>query len=532
MQHPVGWLGTPFLITMLLKCIVSRPALLLILSLFSSFSVFASDCCIEGIYYNLNTADKTASVTSSSTNRYSGDVVIPEAITYEETVYTVTLIDKFAFLLCSKLTSVTIPHTVTSIGKDALSGCSGLTSVTVDKNNSIYDSRDNCNAIIVTSTNKLIIGCNNSTIPNSVTSIGSYAFDGCSGLTSVSIPSTVTSIESYAFNGCSGLTSMAVDKSNRIYDSRDNCNAIIETSTGNLIFGCKNTTIPNTVSSIGESAFRGCSGLTSVAIPNTVTSIGNYAFCNCSGLTSMVIPNSVTSIGDLSFYGCSGLTSVAISNSATSIGNSAFERCSWLTSVAIPNSVTSIGKGAFRDCSRLLSVIIPNSVTSIGSSAFSGCSRLTSVAIPSSATSIESSTFFQCSRLNSVVIPNSVTSIGSNAFHGCYALTKLISQAVEPPACGDGAFKYVDTTTCNLLVPEESINKYSIADQWREFMYISEYDGVDDVSVDTLDAVYEVYNLQGVRVGSGMREAEVTADVLPHGVYILVSPQGRKKLKI
>ena len=131
-----------------------------------------------------------------------------------------------------------------------------------------------------------------------------------------------------------------------------------------------------------------------------------------------------------------------------------------------------------------------------------------------------------------MTIGNSVTSIGYDAFYGSSGLTKLVSLAVEPPTCGIGAFEYVDKTTCQLLVPEESINKYKTADQWKEFLNILGYNGVDDVSVDSQNAVYEVYNLQGVRVGGGMREEEVTADVLPHGVYILVSPQSRKKLKI
>ena len=384
------------------------------------------------------------------------------------------------------MTSVTIPNSITSIGKYAFSRCYGLTSLVVDKNNGTYDSRNNCNAIIETSTNNLIVGCKNTTIPNSVTSIGSWAFTGCSGLTSVIIPNSVTSIGEYAFYNCSGLTSVTVDKNNETYDSRNNCNAIIETSMNNLVVGCKNTTIPNSVTFIGNNAFGGCSGLTSVTIPNSVYSIGVSAFADCSGLTSIVIPNSVTSIGSSAFSGCSGLTSVTIPNSVTFIGNNAFRGCSGLTSVSIPNSVTSIDDCAFSSCSGLTSVTIGNSVTSIGKYAFCYCSRL----------------------------------------------TKLVSLAVEPPTCGIGAFEYVDKTTCQLLVPEESINKYKTADQWKEFLNILGYDGVDDVSVDTPDALYEVYNLQGVRVGGGMREAEVTADVLPHGVYILVSPQNRKKLKI
>ena len=195
-------------------------------------------------------------------------------------------------------------------------------------------------------------------------------------------------------------------------------------------------------------------------------------------------------------------------------------------------SVTSIGDGAFANHSGLTSVTIPNSVTSIGNYAFFNCSGLTSVTIPNSVTTIGDSAFNGCSGLSSVTIGNSVTSIGDSAFKDCSGLTKLVSLAVEPPICGRGAFEKVDKTTCQLIVPQESINKYKTADQWKEFLNILGYNGVDDVSVDTPDALYEVYNLQGVRVGGGMREAEVTADVLPHGVYILVSPQNRKKLKI
>ncbi len=239
------------------------------------------------------------------------------------------------------------------------------------------------------------------------------------------------------------------------------------TSIGNSAFyqcyGLTSVTIPNSVTSIGNSAFYRCYGLTSVTIPNSVTSIGNYAFFGCSGLTSVTIPNSVTSIGSSAFQSCSGLTSVTIPNSVTSIGDGAFQSCSGLTSVTIPNSVTSIGDEAFRFCSGLTSVhitdieswckisfvgdtsnplcyahhlfmdgseitqlVIPNGVTSIGNNAFCGCSGLTSVTIPNSVTSIGVRAFQKCSGLISVTIPNSVTDIGNYSLANCSKLETII----------------------------------------------------------------------------------------------------------
>ncbi len=284
----------------------------------------------------------------------------------------VTSIGDWAFFGC-ELTSVTIPNSVTSIGEHAFSECNGLTSILVAEDNSVYDSRENCNAIIETTTNTLITGCNKTIIPNSVTSIGKSAFYGCHGftsitipnsvtsigdgafgrcsrLTSVTIPNSVTSIGECAFSKCNGLTSILVAEDNSVYDSRENCNAIIKTATNALIQGCKNTIIPNSVTSIGIGAFYGCHGFTSITIPNSVTSIGDGAFGLCTGLTEIAIPNSVTSIGDAAFSNCGGLTEVTIGNSVTSIGDWAFSNCGGLTKVTIGNSVTSIGDLAFYDC--------------------------------------------------------------------------------------------------------------------------------------------------------------------------------------
>ena len=303
----------------------------------------AHDFEVDGIYYNKYDGNNTATVTYKGdnyyafANEYSGAVSIPSEVTYEGTTYSVTSIVNYAFLDCSGLTSVVIPNSVNSIGDEAFSGCRGLTSVEIPNS-------------ITSIGSHAFYGCSGLTsvvIPNSITSIGRNAFYECSGLTSVVIPNSVNSIGDNAFDRCSGLESITVESGNTVYDSRDNCNALIETATNTLLSGCKNTIIPNSVTTISNYAFSGCTGLTSVVIPNSVNSIGNYAFYECSGLTSVEIPNSVNSIGDYTFWGCRSLTSVVIPNSVTSIGFVAFCGCNNLKIVFYNATNSTCGGYAF-----------------------------------------------------------------------------------------------------------------------------------------------------------------------------------------
>ena len=439
----------------------------------------------------------------------------------------VTNIGTYAFYNCSGLTSITIPDSVTGIGTYAFRGCSGLTSIyyaghvaswcgisglgnLMSSSRTLYIGGKKVEGELIIPDSVTSIGdyafrdctgLTSITIPDSVTSIGISAVEGCSGLTSITIPNSVTSIGDRAFNGCSGLTDITVAMSNTKYYSAGNC--LIETVTKTLIFGCKTSVIPTdgSVMSIGISAFEGCTGLTSITIPDSVTTIGWYAFNGCTGLTSVTIPNSVTSIGYSAFNGCSSLESITIpfvgakagvtsgdtyqyplgyifgtssyaggvateqfyyeiysntSKSATyyipsslksvtvsggNILNGVFRDCSMLTSIIIPDSVTIIGESAFSGCTGLTSIIIPGGVTSIGNYVFNRCTGLTSITIPDSVTSIGDYAFYNCSGLTSITITDSVTSIDNSAFEYCSGLTSVtIGNGVT--SIGDDAFCY------------------------------------------------------------------------------------------
>ena len=403
-------------------------------------------------------------------------------------------IENWAFSECNGLTDVTIPDSVTSIGDSAFNWCKGLTSVRIgkgltsigaaafslcDKLTSVYitDLSAWCNISFESSNANPLSGnlyLNNVlitdlVIPDDVTSIGNYAFSGCSNLTSVTIPDSVTSIGDYAFAGCKGLTSITIlDHVTRIGDSAfRNCFGLTsitvpfvgEKADGSgvthfgYMFGrsynsydipksLKEVIIVGNNINIADDAFFGCDGLTNITIGDGVERIGSSAFEECDSLERINIPfigekadgNGATHFGyifgansysDNTKYVPKSLKEVNINDGVTSIGDSAFYGCSGLTSVTIPDSVTSIGDSAFYGCSGLTSVTIPDSVTSIKESTFSGCNRLTSITIPDNVISIGNSAFSGCSGLTSITIPNSVMSIGNSAFRGCRSLSDV-----------------------------------------------------------------------------------------------------------
>ena len=444
-----------------------KKQLLLIVMFLLPMLTWAEKVEIDGIYYNLINA--TAEVTSHPT-KYTGNVVIPESVTYDNVNYSVKSIEGNAFYNCKDLTSVTIPNSITIIREGAFSSCDNLTAVYItdiaawceitflsNESNPLYYANHlylngvEIKDLTIPSSVKSIrnytfygfSGLNMVTIPNGVTSIGYQAFAGCASLTSVTIPSSVTIIRWCAFGGCTSLASITIPNSvTTIEESAFSCTGLIS------------VTIPNSVTSIGELAFASCSNLTSITIANSVTSIGWGAFQNCSNLTSIIMSNSVMSIENQTFSGCSSLTSITIPNNVISIGKNAFSSCSSLTSVTIPNSVISIGERAFYQCYGLASITIPNSVTTIeerafsssgltavtipnsveniGKYAFSSCSSLTSATISNGVKSIENGAFSGCSGLTSITIPNSVTSIGDGVFYRCSSLTSVtIGNGIE-----------------------------------------------------------------------------------------------------
>ena len=446
----------------------------------------ADDVEINGIYYTLDAEAKTAMVVSNP-SKYSGDIVIPEAVAYKDDTYSVTIIQSYAFNSCPSLNSVVIPNSVITVGDFAFALSPALTSVTIGS----------CLAKLSFGMFTQSSGLTSVTIPNTVTTIDDYAFKLCTGLTSVVIPNSVTSIGNWVFQDCSNLSSITFSENltHVGFYSFDGTPWLDSQPDGPLYIGKvlnkikgddyfyekREFEIKDGTVSISEDAFLNCFGLTSVIIPNSVTTIEEYAFDNCRDLESVTIPNSVTFVGEKAFVDTpfydnmpDGLiyfnsvcykykgempenTEIDIKEGTTCITDYAFDGCSGLTSVNIPEGVTYIGGWAFRNCSSLTSLVIPSSVTALGS-AFPGCSGLESIVIkegntvydsrencnaiivtasnhlikgcknsfiPNSVTFLESSAFAGCAGLTSIVIPSSVKTINASVFSNCTDLSSV-----------------------------------------------------------------------------------------------------------
>jgi hypothetical protein len=369
----------------------------------------------------------SGSITITKYTGSDGNVTIPSTTN----ALPVTCIGSFAFQFCTSLTSITIPSSVTNIGWYAFGSCTSMSAINVNALNSFYCSVD---GVLFNKSTNTLIQCpggkvGSYTIPNSVTSIGVWAFGLCVNLTDVTIPNSVINIGNYAFVSCSSMSAINVNALNSFYCSVD---GVLFNKSTNTLIQCPGDrvgsyTIPNSVTNIGISAFHGCTRLASATVPNSVTSIGFDAFCECASMTTISIPDSVTSIEEHAFYYCTSLTNVAIPNNITRICQSTFQGCANLTAISIPDSVTSIEKYAFKGCMSLTSVTIPNNVTAIGAYAFCDCTNLTNVNIGNGVTAIGEYAFYECTSLTNVIIGNSVTSIGNFAFFYSTSLPVLFN---------------------------------------------------------------------------------------------------------
>lgn len=416
-------------------------------------SVLAYDFMQDGIFYNI-VSNQTVTVTYKSlydVNNYKGNVAIPATVSHLGVNYNVVAIDNNAF-----------------------NGCVAIKQVS---------------------------------IPNSVTYIGSQAFDGCVGLTSISIPASVNEIGTYAFSNCINLETITVASGNSTYDSRNNCNAIIEKSSNKLIVGCLGTTIPASVSVIGKYAFYGVVKKEQIIIPNSVTDIETFAFQDCLSASSLSLGSSLKVIGQQAFQKNEKLTQLTIPDAVTTIENGAFLYCYHLANINLGNGVKKIGGAAFQDCNSLTSITIPASVTEILEQPFINCPNLESIVVADDNAKFDSRNncnaiinkatkrlisgcrntvipesvlelgnyCFEGSSVASVSIPAYVKKIGSSAFYNCNELTNVytrITKFSELEANGIFAGKYLNN--CILHVPSGTKHIYGAMDNWNNFADIVE----------------------------------------------------------
>jgi hypothetical protein len=336
----------------------------------------------------------------------------------------VTSISVNAFYGCKSLKRITISANVTQIESGAFVNCGSLESIEVAEDNKTYDSREGCNAIIETATNTLIRGCSSTVIPENIQVIERFAFSG-STMKELEIPESVREIGEGVVNYCNNLERIVVAEGNETYDSREGCNAIIETATNTLISGCGTTVIPDSVHAIARRAFLG-TNLEEIVVPNGVTGL-YMVFTDCKNLKKIVLPNSVREIYRGAFSGCSSLQSIVLSNGLTRVCG--FKGCSSLQTIELPDSITTIDIDAFQDCTSLKNIVIHNNITEIDSCAFENCTSLQSIVIPESVCSLgcdAEGTFKGCSNLTDVtILSTSIDKTPESMFEGCKKLKEI-----------------------------------------------------------------------------------------------------------
>ncbi|MBQ2167739.1 MAG: leucine-rich repeat domain-containing protein [Prevotella sp.] len=423
----------------------------------------------DGVVYEIDTSIGEAKVVKA-TNHEQKEYPILESLVLGGRTYPVTSIETGAFWFCYGMESLSIPKYVVNIGIPLFYYLyPPLSSIEVAPENPKYDSRNGCNALMETSTNTLLLGSNNTIIPNNVTGIAQYAFAGLKELKSLSLPNSVTRIEEYAFAATSNLTDV------RFSDSL--------TFLGDFAFynsGLTTIRLPNSLRHIGDFAFLFCGDSPSyfpgpLTLPDSMDYMGRGAFWN-SKITSAVIPKNLKSIREGTFYNCRFLTSVTIPETVINMADSAFLGCGRLSDVTIHgSSLQSIGHSAFKDCTGLSSINVPNSVREIGDSAFLRCKGLSSINIPADLSEIRNGTFSHCG-LESIIIPNSVKRIGKSAFAYCKLSTAKLPDGLE--SIEDSTFhsckfsRIIPPTmaeeggdSCLILPPSlKHIGKYAFAD--------------------------------------------------------------------
>lgn len=455
-----------------------------------------SEVCETGqtLYYQIldNTIDYTVKLVAP--NPYlpywdegtepAGDLRIPDVVSHDGIEYTVTAIDDNALCECDQLNSVVLGAFVESIGEHAFIHCTSLT--TVDFGSSLvgvgFSAFYGC-----TSLESLMLpeplrwigeaafyncsGVASISFPSTLDSISFNAFAGCSGFTSLIIPQSVSYVDYWAFHGNTSLVSMVVEEGNSVYDSRNGCNAIVETASNKIIRGCKTTVIPDNVVTIGKAAFHGCVGMTEMVLPNSVEVIEETAFSGCTDLVSIHIPNSVTTIGGRAFTGC-GLVSVNIPRSVTSIGWNPFAYCQNLVAMTVDpgnsvydsrdhcNAIIRTSQNSI--ISGCKATIIPSSVVRLNEGSFYNCRGLTSIIIPRSVRVIGKEAFYYCSDLVSITLPASVATLGEHAFAYCTGLRYICARRSSCPTTGFGAMFAIDRDV-PVHIPMGSLHSYENA---------------------------------------------------------------------